>query len=53
MSRYVTLDYWTSQFDYERFRKDNKVAHESIDKRCEALTDGELLIGKFHTVDPE
>lgn len=51
MSRYVTLDYWSSEFDYERFRKDNKVAYESIDKRCEALTDGELLIGKFHTLE--
>lgn len=51
-ARYVTLDHWTSEFDFERFRKENKDAYEKIDKSCESMTDTETLIGKFYMLGP-
>lgn len=51
-NRYLTIDYWTSQQAYARFKEENKQAYESIDKSCEPLTQGEHFIGSFHLVSP-
>lgn len=47
---YVTLDYWSSQEAYDRFRTANTAAYKEIDTRCEILTEGEVEIGRFGTV---
>ena len=45
--RYLTLDFWTSRRDYERFRKGSAAEYQAIDKRCESLTREEVEIGRF------
>lgn len=45
--RYVTIDRWVSQSDYERFRDDNKSEYGALDRRFEALTLEELCLGSF------
>ncbi len=46
-NRYLTLDFWISRRDYERFTKKNRAEYQAIDKECEALTRRELEIGRF------
>lgn len=45
--RYMTLDFWASQLDYEVFRRDHLAAYESLDVECEELTDSEIALGSF------
>ena len=45
--RYLTLDFWESHTDYERFKKENHVEYQAIDKKCESLTEKEVEIGQF------
>ena len=45
--RYLTLDFWKSRTDYERFKKENHVEYQAIDKKCESLTEKEVEIGQF------
>jgi heme-degrading monooxygenase HmoA len=47
---YVTLDFWRSQEDYDRFRTTNSSAYQEIDLRCQPLTEDEVEIGRFATV---
>ena len=47
---YVTLDFWSSQDAYDRFRTANTAAYKEIDARCETLTEGEVEIGRFVTL---
>jgi quinol monooxygenase YgiN len=45
--RYLTLDFWTSRLAYQKFRTQNLAAYKALDRRCEALTQTEKLIGAF------
>ena len=45
--RYVTLDFWESQVDYETFKLQHAAEYKAIDQKCEALTEKEREIGKF------
>jgi hypothetical protein len=44
---YVTIDHWTSKAARDSFRDKNADAFKELDKRCEAYTDSEVLIGDF------
>jgi hypothetical protein len=48
--RYLTIDRWVSQQDYEAFLGEWRPEYETLDARCEALTDRETLIGKCETM---
>jgi hypothetical protein len=50
LRRYVTLDFWSSRRAYEQFRGERKAEYESIDRKCEELTEREVEIGSFQTV---
>lgn len=45
--RYITLDFWRSQEQYEAFREQAHSAYREIDARCERLTENEELVGNF------
>ena len=45
--RYVTLDFWESQKDYETFKSRHAEEYKVIDAKCEALTEKEKEVGKF------
>ena len=45
--RYLTLDFWKSRTDYERFKEENRAAYQAIDKKCASLTEKEVKIGQF------
>ena len=46
-TRYLTLDFWKSRKDYERFRRQNREMYQLIDQRCESLTTRESEVGQF------
>lgn len=48
--RYITLDFWRSREQYEKFKSESKPAYLEIDSKCEALTEGEQLLGEFSDV---
>jgi heme-degrading monooxygenase HmoA len=50
---YVTLDFWRSQQDYDRFRKRHFVKYTALDQQCEDLTESEREIGEFVRVPSE
>lgn len=45
--RYITIDRWTSEAEYERFQRDYKAEYEAIDRTCESLTESEIEVGRF------
>lgn len=45
--RYLTIDFWASRESYSRFGEENREEYRAIDKRCEALTERESLLGTF------
>jgi heme-degrading monooxygenase HmoA len=46
-TRFVTVDYWESKTDLERFRRDFAAELEEIDRIGETLTKSEKRIGEF------
>jgi len=44
---YLTLDFWTSERAYENFKRRNAAGYETIDAKCEALTESEREIGRY------
>jgi hypothetical protein len=44
---YLTLDSWESRDKYEKFRRENAVEYERIDKECEGMTVQEKKLGEF------
>ena len=48
--RFLTIDYWETFSDWERFRVELGDEFEAFDRRCEKLTDHELEIGRFDPV---
>jgi heme-degrading monooxygenase HmoA len=45
--RYITLDFWTSQAAYERFRSAHERDYMALDERCEQFTVKENQVGEF------
>jgi heme-degrading monooxygenase HmoA len=45
--RYVTIDRWTSEVAYERFRSSFSADYESLDRKMERLTEREGALGSF------
>ena len=52
-NRYLTLDFWKSRKDYERFKRQNQEMYQLIDQRCESLTTQESEIGQFSRQAPK
>ncbi|HEX6851144.1 MAG TPA: antibiotic biosynthesis monooxygenase family protein [Candidatus Polarisedimenticolaceae bacterium] len=46
-NRYVTIDRWRSEADFEAFRQRYATEYEALDAACEALTEREALLGIF------
>ena len=51
--RYLTIDHWDSQEAYERFHIQRQDEYETLDARCQELTECEFLLGRWHTRDHE
>lgn len=49
--RYLTLDFWRSEEEYEAFRQSRKDDYRKIDAQCEELTESEREVGKFQAVN--
>ena len=45
--RYLTIDRWTSPESYEAFRRARIDEYGALDRRCEHLTERELLLGHW------
>ncbi|HEY6968498.1 MAG TPA: antibiotic biosynthesis monooxygenase family protein [Candidatus Angelobacter sp.] len=45
--RFLTLDYWTSEEDFNKFRKQHLAEYERLDKEFEGLTEQETPLGAF------
>ena len=48
---YLTLDRWRSQGHYEAFRQQHAAEYEALDRIGERLTEREVKIGTFVTLD--
>lgn len=48
--RYLTLDFWESRQNYERFREQHRKEYEALDLRCEQMTEMEKDVGAFERV---
>ena len=47
--RYLTIDRWRSREDFWKFREAFRAEYLALDKRLEALTKKETLIGDFQS----
>src|SRR5215470_5776366 len=45
--RFITLDYWHSQEEFEGFREQNLAEYLRLDKEFEGLTEKETRLGSF------
>ncbi|MGC2695132.1 MAG: antibiotic biosynthesis monooxygenase [Candidatus Angelobacter sp.] len=45
--RYLTLDYWQTEEEFNRFRQQNVAEYERLDKEFEGLTETETRLGAF------
>lgn len=45
--RYVTIDRWTSETEYERFIEEHQSWYQAIDRRCEVFTEIEASMGTY------
>lgn len=52
VGRYLTIDTWASAAAFDAFRAARAAEFEALDRRCEALTLSETLIGRFEVVVP-
>lgn len=50
-SRYVTIDRWRSQDDFDRFMARFHEPYEVLDRECEELTVDEIKIGAFDRLE--
>lgn len=44
---YLTLDFWETRETYEKFKKENAVQYEGIDRACDGLTVCEKRVGEY------
>lgn len=47
---YLTIDRWSSPDAFAAFRRQWRREYEELDRRCEALTARERMIGQFETI---
>lgn len=45
--RYLTLDYWQAEEEFNRFRQQHLAEYERLDKEFEGLTETETRLGAF------
>ena len=45
--RFLTLDYWKSEEEFNKFRKEHSAEYERLDKELESLTEEERRLGVF------
>ena len=45
--RFLTLDYWQTEADFNDFRKQHLAEYESLDQEFEGLTEQETRLGAF------
>ena len=45
--RFLTLDYWKSEEEFNRFRTQHSAEYERLDKEFEGLTEQETRLGAF------
>ncbi len=45
--RYLTLDFWTSEEEYDKFRSQHAAEYKAIDQKCESMTEHEREIGRY------
>jgi heme-degrading monooxygenase HmoA len=45
--RYLTLDYWQTEEEFNGFRRQNLAEYERLDKEFEGLTESETRLGAF------
>jgi heme-degrading monooxygenase HmoA len=45
--RYLTLDYWQSEEEFDGFREQNLAEYERLDKEFEGLTESGRRLGAF------
>jgi quinol monooxygenase YgiN len=48
--RFVTVDYWQSRAQWSQFRETQKTDFDALDRRCEEMTEHEMLIGCFEPI---
>ena len=48
--RYLTLDSWTSCEAFHAFKEGHAAEYETLDQRCENLTERETMVGEFEEV---
>ena len=46
-SRFLTLDYWQTEKEFSRFKKQHLAEYERLDKEFEGLTERETRLGAF------
>jgi heme-degrading monooxygenase HmoA len=51
--RYVTIDHWDSEREYQAFRRAHEQEYEALDTTCRAFTFSERVIGRFDVVAPQ
>ena len=52
-NRFITIDRWDSAESYEAFHSQFKKEYETLDVQSEELTEHEILLGKWETVNYE
>ena len=50
LPRYLTIDRWASEVDYETFLSSYRKEYDKLDAQCEGLTEQESLLGKWETI---
>ena len=48
-ARYITIDRWISSQEYASFQAEWKQDYATLDLQCEALTEREILVGRWET----
>lgn len=51
-SDFVTVDRWESEAHQQAFLRAFKAEYAALDTECEALTESERLIGRYHSAEP-
>jgi len=47
---YLTLDFWETREEYEKFKKENAAEYERIDRECAGMTVRESRVGEFENL---
>ena len=50
-NRYLLWDCWDSLASFERFKHDHAADYNTLDKHCEVLTEEEIRLGLFESLD--